>query len=380
MSAGNNGTEMLSAAEQLASALRSGLELRWSIPRSPSRDALSFPPRGSVRPFLEPLADSLRFRLPHTGHPLHRFLRALRYLARKLIGPWLDFQSHFNLAAISVVDQVEQRVRALEDAELALRQNLETLEKILVSRADRALGEQINTLEDLVRRRVNQELSRQGKIGQAGMCFDAPVQVQIDQDGPRIAEVSARILEQIFVHTHLPCPPARLLALGCSHCTNAIEMASLGFQVVGIDGRPYPLSHPNFTMIQSHRAELPFEDESFDGSVALSSLGRFGGEGLTQEGRAACEEQAIGEVFRVLKRGGLFLLTVPFGHRTTASGQHFYSRARLDRLLHAYRVVERGYGVRDGDSWTFTLDEKRAEFADNSDRISAICLLVLEKP
>jgi SAM-dependent methyltransferase len=380
MSARKNGTEMRPAAERLARALRSGLELRWSIPSSRPNSPNPFPPRGSVRPFLDPYADTLRFRLPRRPAPLHRLVRVVRYLLRRLIAPWLHVQSHFNLSTVSVVEQVEQRVRALEDAELALRQTVEMLEKTLLSHADNELGRHIDTLEEGFLLRVNQELSSQGKIGQAGLWFDPPVHVQIDRNGPRISGVSARILEQIFVHTHLPRPPARLLALGCSDSTNAIEMASLGFQVVGVDCRPLPLRHPNFTMIQSQLDELPLEDESFDGVVSLSTMGEHDGGRLTTEERDAWDMQVVAEVFRILKRGGRMVLTMPFGLRDNAPIQRVYNRAQLDYLLHEFRVIERGYGIRDGHAWSFSLDEQRAEQTDSSDRLSAVCLLVLEKP
>ncbi|MGH7171326.1 MAG: methyltransferase domain-containing protein [Gemmataceae bacterium] len=359
--------------EPLARALRSGLEFRWSLPASPANASNPFPPHGNVRPFLEPYADARKYPLPRRGHPLHRLVRLARYLLRMLSAPWLHIQSRFNLAAVSVVEQVERRVRELEGAERSLRETVETLEKTLLSCGDRELDRQRDSLEEGFRLRVNRELGREGKIAQAGLWFEPPVHVQLDRDGPRIAHVSARILERIFVHTHLPRPPARLLDLGCGNSTNAIEMASLGFQVVGVDARPMPLRHPNFTMIRTQLAELPFEDESFDAAVALSSVEQIGLGWSNPEERGASEEQAVAEVFRVLKRGGHFLLTLPFGRRAV-------TRARLDRLLHAFRVVERGYGVYEGDAWTFTLDERRAEPTDDGERVRAVCLLVLEKP
>jgi SAM-dependent methyltransferase len=376
MSAHKQATEMHPAAQRLARALRSGLELRWSVP-APSIN--TFPPGGQVRPFLEPYADSLHFPLAPRRNPLHRLIRALHYLIRKLIAPWLHVQTHFNLSTVGLLEHVEQRVRALEDAELALSQTVKKLEKRLLSGGDGELVRSIDTLEEGFRLRVNQELSRQGNIGQAATWFESPVRVHLGENGPRIADVSSRILEQIFVHTHLPRPPARLLALGCSDGTNAIEMAGLGFQVFGVDGRPLLLGHPNLTMMRTQSGQLPFEDESFDGAVALSTRGRLGCGWWAAQQHDASDEQVLAEVFRVLKRGGRFLLTVPFGQRTGASAQHVYDRAQLDRLLHAFRLVERGYGLRDGDSWSFTLDEQRAEQADSSAGVRAVCLLVLEK-
>jgi len=122
-------TEMHPAAEQLAAALRSGLEFRWPVPLPPANGPGPFPPGGSVRAFLAPYADSLSHRLPCRRKLLDRIIRRGFYLIRQLFAPWLRLQSRFNLAAISVVEQIEQRVRALEDAERALRRAIDDLEE-----------------------------------------------------------------------------------------------------------------------------------------------------------------------------------------------------------------------------------------------------------
>jgi hypothetical protein len=50
---------------------------------------------------------------------------------RAVITPWLRVQTHFNFASISVLEQLEQRIRILEDAERTLRQRIEEREKAL---------------------------------------------------------------------------------------------------------------------------------------------------------------------------------------------------------------------------------------------------------
>ncbi len=368
-------------AKRLAKALRSGLELRWSIP-SPSPDSPNpFPPKGNVRPFLEPYADSLNFPLPRYRNPLFRALRVLRRMVRKFISPWLHAQTHYNLSAMSVIEQVEQRVKLLEEANLTLRHTVDTLEKSLLARVNQQEPEQdVDTLEEGILVRVNRELGWQGKIAEAGLWFNPPVIINLDKQGPRVAGVTERILEHIYVHTHLPKPPARLLDLGCSESTNAIEMASLGFEVVGVDLRTLPLSHPNFTMIQANLANMPFVDESFDLAVALSTIEHVGLGWYTEEERGSSDEHVVTEVLRLLRPGGRFILTTPFGRATVTPVHRIYDRARLDQLLSGFRVVDRAYGVRDGDAWFYTHDERRAEQVDGTERVSAVCLMVLEKP
>jgi SAM-dependent methyltransferase len=304
----------------------------------------------------------------------------LRRLVRKLIAPWLHAQTQFNLSTLSVIEQVEQRVKSLEEVALSLRQAVETLETSFLARINRESGRPLDTLEDGILLRVSQELGWQGKIAEAGLWFNPPVIVQLDKQGPQMVGVTERILEHIYVHTHLPRPPARLLDLGCSESTNAIEMASLGFEVVGVDLRCLPLSHPNFTMVQANLADMPFEDESFDVAVALSTIEHVGLGWYTKEERGSSDEEVIAEVRRLLKRGGRFILTTPFGRRTVTPVHRIYDRAQLDRLLQGFHVLDRGYGVRDGDAWSYTLDERRAEQVDGAERVSAVCLMVLEKP
>jgi hypothetical protein len=128
-------TEMHPEAEQLAKLLRSGLEFRWPLHPSPANEPGPFPPGGSVRAFLTPYADCLHHRLSCRRKLLHRLVRWARRLVRAVITPWLRVQAHFNFASISVIEHLEQRIRALEDAERALRQRIEEREKALREKA-----------------------------------------------------------------------------------------------------------------------------------------------------------------------------------------------------------------------------------------------------
>jgi hypothetical protein len=142
-------TERNLSAERLAQAMRSGLELRWSIPDPSGCGADPFPPFGDIRAFLEPDANSVHYHLPYRGNLFFFFIRAARCLARKIIAPWLLLQTRFNHSTIRVIEQVEQRLRALEEAELALRQTVKTLETTLLSHADRERVGQSDTREEV---------------------------------------------------------------------------------------------------------------------------------------------------------------------------------------------------------------------------------------
>jgi SAM-dependent methyltransferase len=262
--------------------------------------------------------------------------RLVRRVLRKLLGPWLEFQATFNEAVISLLEGYKQVLQGEKEA----RESLEGM---------------IHAFEERYLQALNRELAGQGALAQAGLWFNPAVQVRMGAAGPRVAGVSPRILEHVFVHTRLPRPPARVLDLGWGESTNALEMAGLGFEVVGVGPREVPLSHPSLTQLKADPASLPFPDGSFDLAVAQGAGG-------------AADRPVIDEVHRVLRPGGRLLLTAPL------------ARAGLEELAGRFAVVERAFGVPEGESWSFTADERRLAGACGGEGGGAVALMVLEKP
>jgi SAM-dependent methyltransferase len=209
-------------------------------------------------------------------------------------------------------------------------------------------------------------------VRQAGPYFRLAVAVELAEDGPRVTHVTERILEAIFVHSRLPTPPARVLALGCGDRTSALEMASLGFQVIGLASSPQPLRHPNLESVQAAGAGLPFADASFDVVVSLSRV--------ESDAAVDADRKAGAEAARVLRPGGRLLLTVPYGKGPVAAPRRVYDRLALTEWLRPFRVLEKGFGLRTGETWTYGTDEDRASEANSRGRVSALALIAAERP
>jgi SAM-dependent methyltransferase len=156
-------------------------------------------------------------------------------------------------------------------------------------------------------------------------------------------------------------------------------MASLGFDVVGVDLRPLPLQHPNFRMLLADIANLPLPDASFDVVVSLSTIEHVGLDWYTPAPEGTSDHKVVAEVQRLLRPGGRFILTVPFGKHVVTPVHRVYNRAMLDALLAPLQRVETAFAVRDGDSWCYTTDVDRAERAESAQRVSAVALVVAEK-
>ena len=227
---------------------------------------------------------------------------------------------------------------------------------------------------------INKELRSEGRIAKAGLYFNPPITIEYDPDHPQVAMITERILEGIFVHSRLPKAPVKLLDLGCAESINAIEMASMGHEVTGVDLRPLPLTHANFRMVVADLCDLPFDDESFDCVVALSTVEHVGLAWYTDEPDENNDFKALEEAARVLKPGGRFITTVPYGREAGETPVHrIYDQARLEKLLAPLTVTEIAYGVRKGESWTFTNSSKLASSMDSIERVSAVALVVAEK-
>jgi SAM-dependent methyltransferase len=408
----------------------------------PLLEPLSEVVRSDARAQLQPLAGLVNHPAAARPGKISGVIRLLRRALKKFMNPWLDVQTRFNQGAIdalesssralhdqtrfnrATVETLDACVRALQaqlnqvqshvhsslqalttyfnDCSYSLQAEREEQEHRIVDQM-RSLREQVEEVLEGAEKRyaqsvqeykaqmeirtqqaclqaVNRELGWKGAIAQGGLHFNPPICVQLHEDGPRVLHVSERILEHIFVHSRLPAPPARLLDLGCAESTNAIEMASLGFQVVGVDLRRLPLVHPNFEMVQANLAKLPFPDASFDVVVSLSTIEHVGLGWYTQEEQGNSDQRVIAESVRVLRPGGRFLLTVPFGRGGATPVHRIYDPETLTALLRPFRVLERAFGVRAGEAWTYSTDEQAASEADSKDRVSAVALVVAEKP
>jgi SAM-dependent methyltransferase len=277
-------------------------------------------------------------------------IRFSRTVIRGLLRPWLAVQTQYNRLALEVLDDLHREVQQLK-----------------------------GWVGDGYGGAVNRELGPDGQIARSGLWFNPPVAVQIQNRQAEVVSVSERILETIFVHTRLPPAPARVLDLGCVESTNPVEMAGLGYQVVGIDLRPHPIPHPAFAMVLGDAARLPFPDASFDVVISLSTIEHVGLDWYGRAPEGSGDFRTAAEIHRVLRPGGRLTMTVPFGQTEQTPVQRIYDRKRLDSLLRPFKRVETLYGRRDGLAWTVCTDASCVEDVRSLDRVNAVALVVAEK-
>jgi SAM-dependent methyltransferase len=127
-----------------------------------------------------------------------------------------------------------------------------------------------------------------------------------------------RYIEYPFVIRNLPGVPAKVLDVGCAGSLFPLLLASFGYATSAIDIREYSivkyLQYNNFNFFQEDITKAHFPDAYFDVVTSISTvehIGLSGRYGSVEDLDA--DKKAVSAMIRVVKPGGVILLTVPFG-------------------------------------------------------------------
>lgn len=147
-----------------------------------------------------------------------------------------------------------------------------------------------------------------------------------------------------------------------------------------MDVEDYPFSHPNLHFRKMDFLQNRFTDEYFDGAIAISAIEHAGlgfyGEGRNQGGDRA----VVREIYRVLRKGGQFLLTAPYGKRGASSWARVYDKPGLLDLLGNFQILAlRLFDGRGREAWTLAQEDQVAE-VDSISSCQAVVCVVATKP
>lgn len=158
--------------------------------------------------------------------------------------------------------------------------------------------------------------------------------------------LNERIVEIPFVIDALNCMGERgkILDVGCAESSLPLYISTLGNQVTGIDIRQYPYKVPNFNFMNADIMHLPFGDGDFDAVTCVSTLEHVGlGYYSDPKEDAEPQKKAVKEMRRVLKDGGFFVLTVPFGVPSVNDQQRVFDQKGLEGLLEGFKITSMKY-------------------------------------
>ena len=198
------------------------------------------------------------------------------------------------------------------------------------------------------------------------------------------APPDGRIIEYSFIIQKLAqAPRGKVLDVGCTARLNYLPaaLASLGWQVWGIDLREFKFKHPNFRFISGSIWNTNFPDNFFDAVYAVSTiehLGLSGRYGITKED-AEGDVRAVREIARILRPDGIFLCTVPYGKeaRIIKPLQRVYDKSSLERLFRNWTWKDEVYYSQDDKGYWVSMPEENVIKVEDPSGNSTIALLEL---
>ncbi len=319
-----------------------------------------------------------------------KIIRTLKQVYLKLLAPYhnelLRRQKAFNAALVLYLQnhqadqatflEVNRQLKALQSEQETLKDRLGELERQFAQISESLKAYEAPFLLFSAREKMKDILTK------GGLWFNDPLVVDLTPQGvPFVSLVTERIVEKAFVIRHLPDPPKKVLDLGCCESLLPLELASNGYSVLGIDFRPYSLSHPQFDFLRGDLCHLPLKKESFDVVCSLSTLEHIGiGHYGDAQGAEFSDRRGIEEIIRILRLGGRLILTVPFGRPGVNAVHRVYGKETLSELLEGMRVIHQSFAVKGPAGWLQTDDEAHAQSQDSLREVQAVALIVSEKP
>jgi 2-polyprenyl-3-methyl-5-hydroxy-6-metoxy-1,4-benzoquinol methylase len=162
------------------------------------------------------------------------------------------------------------------------------------------------------------------------------------EDDQRPAEY-AWILQQLSLLSR----GSNVLDVGCSESVLSHVLVMRGFKVTGLDLRDYPFRTRQMSFVKRNIADTGFADDYFDGIVVVSTIEHVGLDVYGQHVLdSALDVKAMSELTRILKPGGIVLVTTPFvGKAETriTRTERQYGFSRLEKLIGDLSVVREDY-------------------------------------
>ena len=158
-----------------------------------------------------------------------------------------------------------------------------------------------------------------------------------------------------------------VLDFGCVESSLAIELASLGYKVTGVDFRQYSFDHPNLKFIQGNLLNVDAEVK-FDFVVALSVIEHIGLGAYGEESRVKDFNAVLKKFSEITKSGGKLFISVPVGKPIRDNFLRSFSPQEARSLMqkHDFTLSEEKYFLRHEFKYWFPSTGEEVEIISNA--------------
>lgn len=182
-----------------------------------------------------------------------------------------------------------------------------------------------------------------------------------------------RIVEYPFVIKKLveDLPPGRrVMVVGCAGDPLTTILCALGYKTWGLDIKFVPLKYPNFQFLQGDIRQTNIPDGFFDAIVAVSIIEHVG----ILDGDRRGDVRAIKEMTRILIKGGVMLLTIPYGKEGTVNSfQRVYDEGAIKNLLRGLTIKK--FELFEQDHEGYWVEASTVHSRSDRDRTVAVAML-----
>jgi SAM-dependent methyltransferase len=163
-----------------------------------------------------------------------------------------------------------------------------------------------------------------------------------------------RTVEIPFIFRELPEPGVfmskRILDIGCCESPLAIKLNDLWFDSWGVDVRDYGVDYPKFIKCDARNLSM-IPSSSFDMVMAVSTIEHIGLVSTPYNSNNCIDStfdedgdlKVISEMVRVVKPGGMILVTLPYGTGCAElnSWMRFYNKNRIQKMVNRKLVIDK---------------------------------------
>lgn len=195
--------------------------------------------------------------------------------------------------------------------------------------------------------------------------------------------ITEQTVEYPLLFQELDRNATTVLDFGCVEGVLPLQLCALGYQVTGLDFRPYPLHHPNFSFIQGDILVWTPPENQFDAVISISTIEHVGLGGYGDPAQNQGDQIAVEKLWRACRPGGKLYLSVPAGRPCTQRNLRVYDAARLADLVPHITSVR--YFAKPGryGSWQETSAEDIAQLTYDdyyaTSPVQAVAFVVGEK-
>lgn len=172
-------------------------------------------------------------------------------------------------------------------------------------------------------------------------------------------DVTERIAEEPFVISEIAKLPvgAKVLDFGCFGSMLPLQLSGLGYKVTGVDYYDYIYRHPNFKFIKGNFLDIDLPKKGFDLIYAVSVLEHVGIGWYVIERKDVSLEKVIRKIKSLLKPGGVFIVTVPYGKAKVYPYFRVFDKTQLREFFNDYKLIKESYFLRKNISWILSDDK-----------------------